>query len=206
MATTVITAGLGFFYWWLVAQWFPPEAVGLASAAISAMMLLGTIGVLGFGTLLIGEIPRQRDNKGSLIVTSLAIVSLAGCIFGLLFARVAPWISSNLRPIGENIGVVVLFSLGVSLTSVTLVLDQALIGLLRGEYQLGRNIVFALVKLSAILILGIWLAEKNWMIIYTSWIIGNMASMAILGMIFIFRQKRIFYRPKWGLILSLIHI
>ena len=47
MGTTVLTATFGFFYWLFAANKFPPEAVGFASASISAMMLLGTIGVLG---------------------------------------------------------------------------------------------------------------------------------------------------------------
>lgn len=57
VGTTVITAGLGFVYWWLAARQFPQEAVGFASALISAMSLLGTLGMVGMGTLLIGEFP-----------------------------------------------------------------------------------------------------------------------------------------------------
>jgi hypothetical protein len=44
VGATFISSGLGFFFWWLAARRFSPEAVGLASAAISAMTLLATIG------------------------------------------------------------------------------------------------------------------------------------------------------------------
>src|SRR5881275_3639940 len=63
VGTTAVTSVLGFVYWWLAARQFPPEAVGFASAAISAMMLLATICILGLGTLLVGELPRQPGKE-----------------------------------------------------------------------------------------------------------------------------------------------
>src|SRR5260370_17983866 len=62
VCTNLITSALGFVYWWLAARLFSPEAVGLVSAAISAMALLPTTSLLGFGSLLIGYLP-QRPGK-----------------------------------------------------------------------------------------------------------------------------------------------
>src|SRR5881227_2001050 len=59
VGTTAVTSVLGFVYWWLAAREFPPEVIGIASASISAMMLLGNFCMLGLGTLLITELPRQ---------------------------------------------------------------------------------------------------------------------------------------------------
>src|SRR5450755_2457620 len=60
LCTTLVTSALGFVYWWLAARLFSPEAVGLASASISAMTLLSTISLVGLGSLLINELPRQQ--------------------------------------------------------------------------------------------------------------------------------------------------
>src|SRR6266853_6583633 len=80
VGTTAVTAVLGFVYWWLAARQFPPETVGFASAAISAMTLLGSICVLGFGTLLIGELPRHPGKEMSLISPALILVGVVvGC-------------------------------------------------------------------------------------------------------------------------------
>src|SRR5437870_4965749 len=96
VATFAVTSGFGFAYWWLAARQFPPEAVGFASAAISAMMLLGTC-MLGLGTLLIRELPRQHGKETSLISAALILVgSVGGCI-GIPFAVAAPYISADLR-------------------------------------------------------------------------------------------------------------
>ena len=59
-ATTGVTSLLGFAFWTFAARYFSQEAVGYGSAAISAMTLLGTIGMFGLGTVLIGELPQRR--------------------------------------------------------------------------------------------------------------------------------------------------
>ena len=76
IGTWGVTSGLGFVYWWLAARVFVPQEVGIGSAAISVMTLLGTICMMGLGTLLITELPRQRENAGSLLSTSLIVVAV----------------------------------------------------------------------------------------------------------------------------------
>ena len=62
-ATTGLTSVFGFVFWIIAARKFSPQAVGYGSAAISAMMLLGTVGMFGLGTVLIGELPKRRDRE-----------------------------------------------------------------------------------------------------------------------------------------------
>jgi len=64
VATQLVTSGLGFLFWLVAARWFSPAGVGFAAAAISAMTLLGTFGMLGLGTLLMGELPRRPHLRG----------------------------------------------------------------------------------------------------------------------------------------------
>ena len=137
MGTTGITLVLGFAYWWLAARYFSPEAVGLASASISAMTLIATSSILGLGTLLIGELPRQPGREGPLISAALILVGGVGGCLGIVFALIAPFVSADFQTLRASIEDIVLFAAGVSLTAITLVLDQAFIGLLRGELQLG---------------------------------------------------------------------
>src|SRR6202521_4157716 len=127
VGTTAVTSLLGFVYWWLAAREFSPEVVGLASAAISAMTLLGTFALLGLGTLLLGELPQRRGREASLISTALILVGGVGALLGLAFAVAMPHISANFRGLGAGIGDCALFAFGVSLTAITLALDDALI-------------------------------------------------------------------------------
>ncbi len=205
VATNVVQAVLGFAFWWVAARLFTPQAVGLASAATSAMMLLGTLCILGLGTLLIGELPRQPGKKGSLISAALILVGgVAGCS-GIVFALVAPFISADFQALRSGLGAITLFAVGVSVTAITVVLDQALIGLLRGDLQFLRNILFTAAKLVALVIAGLWLAQKVGMTIYATWAAGNALSLVALAGFAVSRSgwSARSYLPHWGLLRKL---
>lgn len=181
IGTMGITSALGFVYWWLAARTFPAQEVGIASASISAMILLGTIGVMGLGTLLITELPRQPDQAASLISTAILVVGIIGGGIGLAFAVAAPHLSPNFQPVSANPFTIILFGIGVSLTSITQVLDQAIIGLLLGEVQFWRNGMFTLGKLAVLWLLSRWAVGAGGMGIYAAWTLGNIISLLILG-------------------------
>ncbi len=205
VGTTVVSSVLGFAYWWLAARQFSPKAVGLASAAISAMTLLGTFGILGLGTLLIGELPRQRGKEVSLISAALLFVGGAGGFLGIVFATVAPYLSTDFQVLRASIENIALFAVGVSLTAITLVLDRALIGLLQGGLQLWRNTLFAVAKLAALFVVGLWLTHAVGLTIYATWVVGNAVSLAALAGFALVKGKwsgRI-YLPQWGLLRKL---
>jgi O-antigen/teichoic acid export membrane protein len=180
VATYAITSGLGFAFWWFAARHFSPQAIGFASAAISATQLLGTSCMLGLGTLLIRELPRQQGKEVTLISAALTVVGVVGGCSGLLFAVVFPSLSANLQPLRESLESIALFAVGVSLAAITLVLDQALIGLLRGDLQLWRNTLFAGAKLVALCVASFWFSLRAGLAIYATWVIGYAVSLAAL--------------------------
>jgi O-antigen/teichoic acid export membrane protein len=197
VGTQLVTSALGFMYWWLAARSFSAHAVGVASASISAMLLLGTIGVMGFGTLLMGMVRQERDQAGNLIASAIVVVGLAGSLFGLLFVGFTSWISSDLEVWSANSWTIALFAFSVGLTSIVFVIDQALIGLLRGSVQLWRNSIFALAKLGALIAISLQLSSVSGVAIYATWTIGNLLSVLFLICYAIWIGARIFsYRPK----------
>lgn len=200
IGTTAITSGLGFVYWWLAARKFSPEAVGFSSALISTMSLLGSFAILGMGTLLISELPNQRGKEFSLISTALILVGCVGGGTGVVYALVVSNFSPAFHILGAGIGNILLFALGVSLTAVTLVLDQALIGLLRGELQLWRNGTFAAVKLAALFAVSLWLSKITGLTIYATWVFGLSCSLVVLAGFAIAKRGNLggLYRPQWG--------
>lgn len=180
VGTNAVTSILGFAYWWVAAHWFAPDAVGFSAAAVSAMMLLGYLSMMGLGTLLIREIPRHRGREGALIVTGLVVSGIAGATIGALFAILAPLASPGFAWLGAGFATMPVFALGVALTAMTLVLDQALVGLLRGGMQFWRNALFASAKLVMLFAIGLWLADKSWELIYATWMGGNLISVGLL--------------------------
>ncbi len=204
VGTTAVTSGLGFIYWWLAARFYTPDAVGMASAAISAMTLLGNIGMSGLGTLLMGELPRRRGHVRPVIITSLAAAGALAAGAGTLFAVATPVLGHEFAVLAQSPATVTLFALGVALTGMTLVIDQAMIGLARGEIQLGRNALFAVAKLVALLAAGLWVAPRNALVIYITWVLGLVVSLAALAT-FAQRRGSVFRtcRPQWGLLRQL---
>lgn len=205
VGATAVTSTLGFAYWWVAARWFPPQALGLGSAAISAMTLLGTVCIVGLGTLLVGELPRQPGKEGSLISAALIIVGGIGGFAGIMFAVVAPFVSTDLQPLRASLQNIVLFAVGVSLTAITLVLDYALIGLLRGELRFWRNTLFAVAKLAALFVAGLWLSHIVGLTIYATWAVGNALSLAALAGFAVLKRGgfRSVCWPEWRLLQKL---
>lgn len=205
IGTTAITSIFGFAYWWVAARKFSPETIGIASASVSVMMLLGSFCIMGLGTLLITELPRQPGQEISLISTALMVVGVVGGCIGMLFALFAPYVSTEFGPLRASTTDVIIFAVGIGFASITLVFDQALIGLLHGGLQLVRNTLFATIKLAVLLVVSFTLSGNTGMTIYATWTIGSMASLAIIVLPAIWKRGGPIskYLPQWGLLRKL---
>jgi O-antigen/teichoic acid export membrane protein len=196
--TSALSLPLGFAFWWVAAHRYPADAVGLGSAAVSAMLLLSTISALGFGTLLIAELARGRRNRGGLVLTSLLLVGTAGFALGWGFATVAPHVSQHLAPLNAALWTAALFAAGVSLATVAQVLDQALVGVLRGGLQFWRNLVLGVMKLVLLAVLAVVWTRRTWDVIYGTWAAGMVLSFALVAVVLIRAGARPFtWRPDW---------
>jgi O-antigen/teichoic acid export membrane protein len=191
VATTIGTAGLGFAYWWLAARTFSAEDVGIAAAAVSAMTLLGYLAVLGFGTLLIAVVHQSGERAIAYVVTASLTSAVVGAGVGVVGLLAAPAISPDLADFARDPVGRLLFPIGVGLTAATLVVDQALIGLLRGGTQFVRNVVFAVGKL---LVLGVAVAavvNATGVTIFGTWVAGLIASIVVLAALALRIERRL---------------
>jgi O-antigen/teichoic acid export membrane protein len=180
VATAVVTSFLGAAFWWIATHYFTQNSVGLASAAISAMTLLGFMATVGLGTLLMGELPRLDTGHRSVINAALVTTGSLGAGLGVAFVLIAPLASSNFDPLSQTWEAAVVFAIGVALTALTFVLDQSLIGLLRGGLQLRRNIVFTVVKLAALIPVAAVVADAGSQWIYGTWTLGIAVSLVVM--------------------------
>ncbi|WP_305789183.1 lipopolysaccharide biosynthesis protein [Symbioplanes lichenis] len=181
MATTALTSLFGFAYWWVAARAASPEAVGQASAAVSAMTLIGTIGMFGMGTMLISDLGALRTPKWQLISTCLVVAGSAATVGGLLYVGLAHWAMPGLRDALGSTPATVLLVVGIALNAMTLVLDEALVGLLQGPLQLMRNAWFSVVKLVLLGLLALLPITLNGGVLLLTWVAGMVASVAVLG-------------------------
>ncbi|NHC44716.1 lipopolysaccharide biosynthesis protein [Motilibacter aurantiacus] len=181
VGTQAITSILGFVYWTVAARRFSVESVGLASAATSSMQLLGSIGMLGLGTLLIREMTRVALSRRRLLVrTALVLSTAVSFVLGLLLAVGAQLVGADeLAKVGSSPQVALLFAVGVALTGMTLVLDQAVLALGSGLLQLERNVIASVTKIGFLLALSFGGADGG-MAIYLSWTLGTLVSLPVV--------------------------
>jgi O-antigen/teichoic acid export membrane protein len=199
MASQLGTAGIGFVFWLVAARSFSTASVGLASAAISVMALLGSIGTLGMGTLLIREMPQHRGSEARMVAGALILGGAIGMLLSLGFAVVAPLALPEFGPLREPMLAAALI-FGTGFTAAGLTLDQAQVGMQRSDLTLLRNVASAGGRLVLVLIgvLAGWTAGRE--LLLGAWALG-------LGLSFILpaiAQRRHGLRralpPAWDLL------
>jgi O-antigen/teichoic acid export membrane protein len=203
LATTGLTSLLGFGFWTVATREFSQQAVGYGSASVSAFTLLGTIGLFGLGTLLIGELPRRGADRAGLVSAAVLACMLGSLLLGLGFAVVAPRVSSHFAVVMGTPARAALFVAGSVLTGVTMIFDQATIGLLRGGLQLTRNVAFAVAKLLVLPGAAIFLHDAFGFGIVSAWVAGMALSLVFIAAWLRLKGTHILNRPRWSILREL---
>jgi GT2 family glycosyltransferase/O-antigen/teichoic acid export membrane protein len=194
-------AALGFIYWWVAARSFTPEAVGLATAAISTMILIAMIGELGLGTLLIGEGLRNRGNAPGLVAASLVTAFLLSVALGTAFVLIAPLVITDFGAEFSTFDQEALFVFGCATMSFAMVLDQALVGWLKATQQMGRSMLFSVLKLAMLVALaaaGTADISSHGIAIVATWVFGQLAATLLFAAWRLARGQPIWHMPEFG--------
>ena len=209
-ATTGLTSLFGFVFTIIAARSFLPNAVGWGNAAINAMQLFGTIGMFGLNTMLIGELPKRKqdgESRGGLVSASIAASAIGSVTLGLIFALIVGLrFNKSLPGVGGTLNEVLLFTIGTALTSATLVLDDATIGILRGGVQLWRNMALSGIKLAALPVTAIFLHDGLGVGLSLSYVIGIVGSVVAASIMLIRGGSQIFHKPDWGSLRRLLPV
>lgn len=178
-ASSVLTYGLGFVYWWLMARLFPSSSVGLASAAITGLLFVSRLGLLGAGTLLIGELPKRPGEKQALIGTALAVVVPISCLLGAIYIGALPRIDPEMAIYADSAFIAALFVSAVAASTLGTIIDHIFIALLKSHRQFLRNASFAVGK--ALLLVALAFAAPRahpiWLVM--TWCAGDLLSSVI---------------------------
>ena len=198
--TTIITSVSGFGFWWLAAHLFSARTVGSGSAAISALQLLGDVGMLGLGTLLIGELPKGGTAQRELLSTALAVATAAGVVLGLGFALLTTVASPGLPTVPGGAAGITMFVAAVAVTAALLVLDDATVGLSRANWQLWRNTAFSVLKLAVLPVLALAARADGPAGLVGAWLAGAVLSIALVAGLAQRADGRLLARPRWQLV------
>jgi O-antigen/teichoic acid export membrane protein len=172
---TVVTSVLGLAYSVVAARMFPISDTGIAFPALSAMQLLGQVGLIGIATMLVGRLAREGFEPG-LVSAGAITATFVTFLLGVAFVLLQSVFSTHLGPLGHGLAGPTLFAIGCGLTAFTLILDQVTVGLGEATIQLRRNGVFAAAKL-VLLPLGTLVPLAGSVVIYSTWLAGNLVSL-----------------------------
>lgn len=201
MAGNVLTAGVGFLFWVVAARRFDEASVGFAAAAISAMSLLGTVGTVGMGTLLIREMPLNPGREHRMLSAALVLSGCLGMTLGAGFILLAPALSGEFAPLTADPLIWLSVMVGTGLTAASVNMDQALIGLVRSNLWLLRNVVAAVGRLAllvGVVLIG-WQAGNSAML--GSWSFALALSLAALALLAMRRrQLGSAFPPAWEIL------
>ena len=199
MANTVVTAGLGFFFWMVVARFYTEAEVGWGAAIISAISLLAMLSVPGFGAALIRFLPKAEKPQ-DMINSCLTISGAIAVVLSVVFVAGLDIWSPALAFIKKNI----IFAAGF----VSFVLAQALTGTIgsvfiarrRADFNLYKSAVFSLLKIPLPILLVIFFRVFG---IAASWGIASAVAL-VVALIFFVPRVQPHYKPVPSLNLSVI--
>jgi O-antigen/teichoic acid export membrane protein len=204
MATTVIGSILGFIFWILVARFYTPHDVGLATALISAANLLVVFSLLGFNFGILRFLPNEKD-KQSMINSCLTITFLFSILLSAIFLLGVDIWSPALSFVQENL-IFPLFFIVFVFTNSLIHLQQAIFMALRSaEFSFVQNTTLSVLKLIFVLCLmafGVFGIISSW---------AMAASIALILSTFFLTPRRVHsYLPiptiKKKIITDMFHI
>jgi O-antigen/teichoic acid export membrane protein len=175
--TSIVTSALGFAFWSLAAHKLPPTQVGDASAVVSLMQLLSMLCVLGLNTLIISEVSAHPYRTRTLVATASLVAFCVGTLGGLIASVVLRSTSAVYMAIFATVWAIPIFVVGVAVTTVTLVLDDACVAARRATWQVTRNTFFAATKLALIPLAVIVLSQGNGIQLLAAWVFATILSL-----------------------------
>ncbi len=149
----IILALTGFLFWIFAARGFSTEHMGLATAIVSALILINRLCYLGLGISIVRFLPESKDGGIKLINFSVLVAGASALVASIIFlAGIHIWSPALQFLRAEPLCIVLFVAFAVAL-SVSAIQDQTLVGLRKPKYMLIKNGVLGAVRITLIRIL-----------------------------------------------------
>lgn len=189
--TSIITGLLGYVFWILVARFYSPGDVGLASASIAAMGLVAAFAHLGIGMGLIRFLPHSGENANAMINTAFTIGILISIVVAFIFLAGLDYWSPALLFLRQNpiyLAAFVIFTVASNMLHIT---GNAFVAERRAGFVVVQDLIFSLLKLSLPILLVAFFHSFG---IFASW--GIAQCIVVLLCLFLFLPRvQTGYRP-----------
>jgi O-antigen/teichoic acid export membrane protein len=135
MLSTVVSGGLGFFFWLICTHIYSPEQIGVGTALISAMSLISTIGLLGFNSTFVRVLPTSQNRNNEINTGSILVIGISA-IMAAVYVLLIPFTAPSLSVINQNFWYAAGFVIIVALASINSLSDSVFIAYRSAQYAL----------------------------------------------------------------------
>jgi O-antigen/teichoic acid export membrane protein len=146
MINSAVTAGLGFFFWMVVARLYNTNDVGYGSATLSAISLLAALSLFGANMAIIRFLPKA-EKPIDLINTCLTLCGLVAFVIAAVFVLGLDFWSPALRFIQRNAIYAIAFVIFVIVSTFSTIIDVVYIAKRRANYVLIMDGTYSLLKI-----------------------------------------------------------
>ncbi|MBN2097972.1 MAG: lipopolysaccharide biosynthesis protein [Dehalococcoidia bacterium] len=151
MMNYVVTGASGMAFWVIAAKVYMPEDVGLASATISALLLLALVASLGLDYALVRFLPASGKDSSDLINSSLTITAIVAAAVSAVFVLGLRFWSPALLFMQERPAYGVAFVAFGTVWTLFLVQARTLVARRRADLNLAQAIVFNLLRMALLI-------------------------------------------------------
>jgi O-antigen/teichoic acid export membrane protein len=182
--SAVVNSVAGFASWLIAARLMSQEQVGLASAAVTAFILVAGAAQLNLGVGLMRWLPGSGRHAPTLVIRASLVVIPLSATAGLSYALVVPELArTSAGTAGFGVGLVV-FVLAAAGWGMFVVHDFVLVALGRSWWAPWRNLGFSAVRIALLVALGGTLGAQgvvlSWAIPIVLWIaVGTVAVLVL---------------------------
>lgn len=194
IAGRIASMGLGFLAWLVAARLFAPDAVGLASGAVAAMMLCVQLALVGIGSAVIKLFPTERNRPGALLNNSFVSVLISSLIMSVGFLLLARGLFTELNLVAAVPALGAIFVAMTVFGAINVLMDHLSVAQRRGDQVLVRNVAFGLVTiLVPLALVSTFSGDGTWLIL-GAWALAGVLACAIgIGQI---RRSLPDYHPR----------
>ena len=199
MGNHAVLAGLGFFFWMVVARFYNEAEVGWGAATISAISLMALLSVPGFDAALIRFLPKAEKPR-DMINSCLTISGIIALVLSIIFVIGLDIWSPALSFIKENAIFSVAFVFFVLAQAFSTVLIAVFVAARRADFVLSKNTIFSVLKIPLPILLVLFFHTFG---IAASWGIAIAVAVAVALFLFVPRVQPQ-YKPVPGLKLGIV--
>lgn len=149
----VVATLMGFVFWLIAARLMVTDAVGIATAAISATALLASFAQLGLGYVIIRYLAAS-GNPNALINAAINITSAAGMGLALVFLSGLDLWAHPLLPLRDGLGAILLFVMLVLGWTLSVLVHSIFVAMRKASYSLVRQASHAISAVVALLVIS----------------------------------------------------